>query len=170
MTPPAVLDLHRVPGHLLRGMLLVLAACLPVALPAQLPAAPDLVLLLVVATALVHGPTAGALAGVAGGWAVDLVPPGGDPLGAAALAYCAAGGAAGALRRYASWSPLVPLLATAVAAVGLQALRGLLALAGPGWVSVGTLAGTALLTVVVGLVLVPAVVALDRAVVERGWG
>ncbi|WP_153397500.1 rod shape-determining protein MreD [Ornithinicoccus halotolerans] len=170
MAPPATLDVHRVPGHLLRGLLLGVAACLPVALTSVLPVAPDVVLLVVVALALVHGPTAGALAGLAGGWAVDLVPPGGDPLGAGALAYCAAGAVVGALRRYASWSPLLPLVATALAAAGLQALRGVLALAGVGWATAGTLGVAAVVTVVAGAVLVPLLVALDRAVVERGWG
>lgn len=170
MARAVTLDVHRVPGHLLRGLLLVAAACLPAALTSVLPVAPDIVLLVVVALALVHGPTTGALAGLAGGWAVDLVPPGGDPLGAGALAYCAAGAAVGALRRYASWSPLLPLLVTAVAAAGLQALRGVLTLAGLGWTTPGALVLAAVVTVLAGAVLVPLVAALDRAVVERGWG
>ena len=55
------------------------------------PVVPDLVLLPVVALALSRGWLAGALLGLAAGWVVDLVPPGGDPLGLTPLLYAVAG-------------------------------------------------------------------------------
>ena len=60
----------------------LVAAVLVVTLRARgWPVVPDLVLLPVVALALSRGWLAGALLGLAAGWVVDLVPPGGDPLG-----------------------------------------------------------------------------------------
>src|SRR5690606_39125734 len=75
-----------------RAVLLLAAVLLPSALPpaSQLPRA-DLVLVVVAAAALVHGPTTGLLTGLAGGWLLDLVPPGAEPLGAGALVYAAVG-------------------------------------------------------------------------------
>ena len=84
----------------LRGVLLLLAAVASVILGARSQLAlPDLVLPVVVAGALRAGPSRGALLGLAGGWLVDLMPPGAAVLGTAALLYAAAGLFAGAGRR-----------------------------------------------------------------------
>ena len=50
-----------------------------------------LVLPVVVAGALLSGPSSGALLGLAAGWVVDLMPPGSQVLGSSALLYAAAG-------------------------------------------------------------------------------
>lgn len=89
-----------------RGLALVALAVASVALAARTPLLlPDLVLPVVVAGALVGGPTRGAMTGLAAGWLVDLVPPGAAVLGAGALTYAACGLLAGAGRRegLASW-------------------------------------------------------------------
>ena len=73
-------------------LLTLLAAVLVVTLRARgWPVVPDLVLLPVVALALSRGWLAGALLGLAAGWVVDLVPPGGDPLGLTPILYAVAG-------------------------------------------------------------------------------
>ncbi|KQU66441.1 hypothetical protein [Phycicoccus sp. Root101] len=92
--------------RLVRGAALVVLAVLAVAVGARTPLLlPDLVLPLVVAGALVGGPTRGALLGLGAGWVVDLVPPGSALLGTAALTYAVCGLLAGAGRRegLASW-------------------------------------------------------------------
>ncbi|QIM21254.1 hypothetical protein G7075_09105 [Phycicoccus sp. HDW14] len=79
-------------GALVRGAALVVAGVVAVTLGARHVApVPDLVLVLVVAWALWRGPVAGAVAGLVGGWVLDLVPPGAEVLGLHALAYAAAG-------------------------------------------------------------------------------
>jgi rod shape-determining protein MreD len=60
-------------------------------LPLPGGAAPDLVLLLVTAIAVFTSPLAGALAGFAGGLALDVAPPGMHYAGAYALVFCLAG-------------------------------------------------------------------------------
>ncbi len=83
-----------------RGLLLLVAAVVSVALAARSQLAlPDLVLPVVVAGALRSGASRGALLGLAGGWLVDLMPPGSSVLGTAALLYAGAGLLAGAGRR-----------------------------------------------------------------------
>jgi rod shape-determining protein MreD len=68
-------------------------------LPLPGSAAPDLVLLLVTAIAVCTGPAAGALAGFAGGLALDVAPPAAHYAGQDALVFCLAGyGAAWAVR------------------------------------------------------------------------
>ncbi|WP_147899745.1 hypothetical protein [Serinicoccus profundi] len=88
----------RLLGPLVRILLLLAAALLPSAWPAGL-ARPDLVLLVVAGVALLHPPQVGLLVGLAGGWFVDLVPPGAAPLGGGALAYAAVGLGLGAVRQ-----------------------------------------------------------------------
>ncbi|HEY1818732.1 MAG TPA: rod shape-determining protein MreD, partial [Trebonia sp.] len=63
-------------------------------LPLPGSAAPDLVLLLVTAIAVCTGPAAGALAGFAGGLALDVAPPAAHYAGQDALVFCLAGYAA----------------------------------------------------------------------------
>ena len=61
-------------------------------------AAPDLVLLVVVALAVNTGPMTGMLAGFAGGLALDVAPPGGHLAGQYALVFCLTGYACGRIR------------------------------------------------------------------------
>lgn len=83
-----------------RGLLLLAAAVASVTLAARSQLVlPDLVLPVVVAGALRTGASRGALLGLAGGWLVDLMPPGSSALGTAALVYAGAGLLAGAGRR-----------------------------------------------------------------------
>lgn len=159
------------PLVLVRAVLVVAAAVLGGSvLPRPGGATVDLVLLIVVAGALIRGAMTGALLGLAAGWVVDLVPPGGHPLGAAALSYAAAGALAGVARRFGAWSVLLPVLTTAVAAVVIQGSRSLVAAASgapPHWSGAGW---SVLLTVAVGIVIVPLLLVLERALVRRRLG
>jgi rod shape-determining protein MreD len=132
------------------------------------PVVPDLALIPVVAVALSRGWVAGALTGLAAGWMVDLVPPGGEPLGLTAVLYAVAGSLAGRGSRVGPvpgrWVAIVLLAAAAVPAVG-----GLLRAA---WLGRPVEAAPSLIavaaTVVVGLLVVPPFVRLDRS--ERWTG
>jgi rod shape-determining protein MreD len=153
---------------LFRAVLLV-AASLVTVLPTLLPAGvlPDLVLPVVVAGALLSGPSRGALLGLAAGWLTDVVPPGSAVLGTSALVYAAAGLLAGAGRRegHAPWG-WVAVVVTASAGV-VQALRLVAAvLSGEpvSWVVTGLdLVATAAL----GVVLVPALVGAEQWLSSR---
>ena len=95
-------------GLLRTGAVLLAALAVATVLPRfGVPARfrPDLVVLLVAASAVVRGPAQGALLGLAAGWVVDLVPPGGSPLGLTALLYAAAGATAGLFHRGAHREP-----------------------------------------------------------------
>lgn len=157
------------PRVLVRALLLVLAVVLPVLLPPALPGRPDLVLLVVAAAALLHGPLSGAAIGLAGGWLLDLVPPGSALLGSTALAYLGAGWALGWSRRYAGWSSWWPVLAVAGTSAGLLALRALTAAAGAAPLVLVDLGWTWALTVLGAVLLLPALVGLERFWVVRGW-
>jgi rod shape-determining protein MreD len=157
------------PSVLGRAVLLLAAVLLPALTPGVVPARPDLVVLVVAAAALLHGPVTGALVGLAGGWLVDLAPPGTQVLGSAALVYAGAGALVGAARRYAAWSPLVPLVATVVGAVAVLAVRGTASAAGVGLAAPGDLLWTLLVTSVVAVVALPLLVALERWWTVRGW-
>lgn len=157
------------PRVVARAVLLLGAVLLPMLLPDALPARPDLVLVVVAAAALIHGPATGALVGLGGGWLLDLVPPGGGPLGATALAYLAAGALIGTSRRYAGWSPLVPFLATGAALVCLLALRAVTSAAGLGRAEATQLGATLLITMIGVVLLLPVLVRLERWWVSHGW-
>jgi rod shape-determining protein MreD len=106
-----------------RGLMLLFAAVASVILAARSQVAlPDLVLPVVVAGALRTGASRGALLGLAGGWLVDLMPPGSTVLGSAALLYAAAGLLAGAGRREGQapfgWVATVGAAAAVVVTVG----------------------------------------------------
>jgi rod shape-determining protein MreD len=118
-------------------LVLVLAALGAATLGSRLASVtPDLVLPVVVAGALLRGPTGGALLGLAGGWVVDLVPPGAPVLGTDALVYAAVGLLAGAGRREGqtsvAWVALVGLAASA-AAEAARLVLALLSGAGVDW-------------------------------------
>jgi rod shape-determining protein MreD len=128
---------------------------------------PDLVILLVAASAVVRGPAHGALLGLAAGWVVDLVTPGGSPLGLTALLYAVAGASAGLSHRSASPSMVGALLGLATATVVVE-LGGVgLAILGDGTVDVAAVATRTLTTLVVGLAALPVVLGVDRALTRR---
>jgi rod shape-determining protein MreD len=159
----------RLPGPVWRLLAVLVGALLPSLLPTGWPARPDVVLLVVVAAGLVGGPATGALTGLAAGWVVDLVPPGAEPLGASALVYLAAGAIGGGLRRYATWSPVLPLVAVLAAACAVQGVRVLASAAGAGTATVPAALWAVGLTLAVGLVLLPLLVVVERALLRRGW-
>lgn len=156
------------PGAAVRALLLVAAVVLPSAWPSGVPRA-DLVVLVVAAAALMRGPTTGLLVGLAGGWLLDLVPPGADPLGATALAYALAGALLGLARRYAAASPLLPWLATAFASGLLLCVRGVVAAAGVGRVVPAELLWSWVATLLVAVVALPVLLLIERRLVERRW-
>jgi rod shape-determining protein MreD len=88
-------------------------------------AAPQLVLLSVVAWSLVRGPTEGMFWGFAGGLLYDLAS--GNPVGVSALAMLAVAGVAGLL---AGWifgsNPLLPILAVCMATLVFFIINGFL--------------------------------------------
>lgn len=159
-------------GRHLRGVL-ALALCVVAAFVVVTVRArgwsvvPDLVLLPVVAVALTRGSAVGALAGLAAGWVVDLVPPGGEPLGLTALLYAAAGALAGRGTRLGPlptrWVALVAVGAALVPAAG-RLLQG-------AWLGQQTDLPRALtevvVTVLVAIVVVPPLVRLDKG--EESW-
>ena len=85
-------------------------------------AAPDLVLILVVAIALTGGPTQGMLTGFFAGLALDIAPPASHLVGQSALVFCLAGYAAGRLSSDLGRASWLPLGALALCAAGGEAL------------------------------------------------
>ncbi|GAB3589843.1 hypothetical protein GCM10027446_03260 [Angustibacter peucedani] len=149
--------------------LVVLAQVLDVAVLARWSwpgATPDLTLLVVVALALLGGPTSGAVAGLSAGLLADLTPPASGLLGLGATGYGLAGLVAGRWHRPGERSLLVPVVAAAVAASALAVVQGLAALVGGR--GLGAVVGTAAASVgwaaLGALVVVPLVVLLDRVV------
>lgn len=161
--------MRHVPGPVWRAVALAVAVLLPSALPGGWPARPDLVLLVVVTVGLMRGPATGALTGLAGGWLVDLVPPGSEPLGASALSYLAVGLLAGWLRRFAGWSGLLPLGAVLAAAVLVQGVRGIAAAAGIGVAHPVDLLWSVAMTLVAALVVLPVLLGVERTLLAKGW-
>ena len=158
----------RLPVMLFRALLLVLATVVTV-LPtlSSVGVLPDLVLPVVVAGALLSGPSRGALLGLAAGWLTDLVPPGSAVLGTAALVYAAAGLLAGAGRRegHAPWG-WVAVVVTASAGV-VQALRLMAAVLSGEPVSWGVAGLDLAATAALGVVLVPALVGAEQWLSSR---
>lgn len=131
---------------------------------------PDLVLVGVVSTAVLRGAVHGALVGLLAGWVVELVPPVGSPLGLTPLVIMLAGFVGGSFRRPSSRSPLRPpaaLLAASGVVLVSRLASGVLA-EGPLDAADGLrrLAST----VAVGVLLMPALIALDRSLVRRSLG
>lgn len=145
----------------LRALLLLAAVLAPSAWPSGAPR-PDLVVLVVAAAATARGPLTGLLTGLAGGWLLDLVPPGAEPLGAGALTYAAVGALLGATRRYAALSPLVPWVAAVLGAGLVLGVRWVTAAAGVGRAEPADLLWTWGVTAAVAVVLVPVLGALER--------
>lgn len=152
-----------------RSVVLLLAAVTSVVLSARTQLAlPDLVLPVVVAGALWVGPSRGAILGLAGGWLVDLMPPGSAVLGTAALLYAAAGLVAGAGRREGQtpfgWIASVGAAAAVVVTTGRLAVAALTG-APVQWLVVGA---ELLLTVVLCAVLVPVLVRCEQRLARSG--
>ncbi|GAA2746073.1 hypothetical protein GCM10009868_30090 [Terrabacter aerolatus] len=158
----------------LRTAYVVVAALLVATLLPRLgvppPWVPDLVLVGVVATAVLRGPVHGALVGLLAGWVVELVPPAGNPIGLTALVTMVAGLVAGLFRRTSSRSRLrAPAALLAASAVVLAGHLGS-AVVADGSVEVVDGLSRLLVTVAVGGLLLPAFLALDRALVRRRLG
>lgn len=152
----------------LRGVAFLLTALLAVTLGARgITVLPDLVLPLVLAGALLAGPSRGALLGVGAGWVVDLMPPGSAVLGSSALLYAVAGLVAGAGRREGetpmAWVALVVLAAAGVLAAGRVVLAALSSTP----VQAGDLALRFGLTAALAISVVPLLVRAEHALVRR---
>jgi rod shape-determining protein MreD len=96
--------------------LVVLAVSLQVGVLANVAISgvvPDLVLLVVVAVALVHGPSPGAAVGLLAGLVLDLAPPADHTAGRWALALVVVGYLAGMVRDGATGSAVVTVVAVA---------------------------------------------------------
>ena len=110
-------------------VLLTVALAVQVTLMSRLPlpgATPDLLLLVVVALALAHGPGFGLVCGFAAGLAADLVPPADHEVGRWALVLTLVGYLAGMARDQTRRSAFVPLVVVAVAGgrLGPRVRRG----------------------------------------------
>jgi rod shape-determining protein MreD len=152
-------------------VLLIAALAAQLTILSRLPlpgATPDLVLLVVVALALAHGPAFGLVAGFGAGLASDLVPPADHTIGRWAFVLTVVGYLAGLAKNETRRSAFVPLIVVAVAAASSVLLyAGLGALMSDThitWVAVSEILPTAVLyDVVLSAFVVPAVLALaDR--------
>ena len=159
-----------VPRVGLTAVLVVVAIAVQVTFLARLPlpgATPDLVLLVVVATALAAGPTVGLMTGFAAGLAVDLVPPADHEVGRWAFVLTLVGYLAGLAQAETRRSAFVPLAVVAAAALGsvllYAGLGALLDDPNVTWSAVTRLLPTAVVyDVVLSAFAVPAVLALSR--------
>ena len=153
---------------LLRAALVVFSAAMSaVVLPRLGSVGPDLVLLVVVAAALLGGPTKGALLGLGAGWTIDLMPPGAAALGVAALTYAAAGAVAGSWHRDSGRSAFLPALATLAAASTVAAI-GILRSVTSGWpVAWASTGWSVVLTTALGLAVVPLLIRAERGLIRR---
>ena len=106
---------------LLYAVIVAAAVAIQVTIVDGLPlpggAAPDLVLLAVVALALTGGPVAGAVTGFAAGLVFDLAPPESHVIGLSALVLCLLGYFCGLASRELERSVFLPLAAMAAGAV-----------------------------------------------------
>jgi rod shape-determining protein MreD len=129
---------------------------------------PDLPVLVVVAMALVGGPSYGALLGFTVGLAADVLPPADHTLGRLALAYAVTGYLAGLVEDVEERSVLTTVLvvaATSAAAVLLFA--GIGALVGDDRITVAAVIRSLGATVIYDVILAPFVVPLVAGAVRR---
>ncbi|MFM6847705.1 MAG: rod shape-determining protein MreD [Terrabacter sp.] len=131
---------------------------------------PDLVLVGIVATAVLRGAVHGALTGLLAGWVVELVPPVGSPLGLMPLVTMLAGLVAGLFRRSSSRSWLRAPAALVCSAAVVLAGRVASAVLAEGGVELAVGASRLAATTVLGAVLLPAMLVVDRALVRRRLG
>jgi rod shape-determining protein MreD len=131
-------------------------------------AAPDLVLILVVAIALTGGPTEGMLTGFLAGLALDIAPPASHLVGQSALVFCLAGYAAGRLSGDLGRASWLPLGALALCAAGGEALFAVVGMVfgdpGVSWPAVRQV-----LPVSVGYDLLVCPFVLYAVLAVRGW-
>jgi rod shape-determining protein MreD len=154
-----------------QGLVLLAAALVVVALGARrISPAPDLLLVLVVAWALTRGPVAGAAAGLAAGWLLDLAPPGATIMGLTPLAYAAAGALAGRGRSEGPVTAYRVGLVALMGAVVVQGTVGARAVATNAQVDLLDLGLGGLLTATVAAVVVPLLVPGHRGLVSRRYG
>jgi rod shape-determining protein MreD len=164
------------PRVALTVVLVVVAIALQVTFLSRLPlpgATPDLVLLVVVATALSGGPTVGLLTGFGAGLALDLVPPADHEVGRWAFVLTVVGYLAGLAQAETRRSAFVPLAVVAVAAAGsvllYAGLGALLDDPNVTWSAVTRLLPTAVVyDVVLSAFAVPAVLALSGRLEPEG--
>lgn len=128
---------------------------------------PDLVVIVVASSAVVRGPAHGALLGLAAGWVVDLVPPGGSPLGLTALLFAAAGATAGLAHRAASRGLPRALLGLAAATAVVEIGGVCVAIFGDGAFDLAAAATRTLATLAVGLLALPLLLGVDRSLTRR---
>jgi rod shape-determining protein MreD len=148
--------------------LLLSALAVQVTVLTRLPlpgATPDLVLLVVVALALAHGPTFGLAAGFGAGLATDLVPPADTTVGRWAfvltLVGYLAGQAMGETRRSAFVPPFVVAGAAAASVLLYAGLVALMSDTHISWLAVSEILPTAVLyDVILSAFVVPAVLVL----------
>jgi rod shape-determining protein MreD len=157
----------------LTAALVLLAQLLDVGVLDRLPVggtSADLLVIVVVASALAGGSVAGATVGVCAGLLADLTPPAAGLLGVNALAYAIAGAVAGRWHRpggSADSSVVLALVAAPVAAVLMTAVHLLFGLGRHSLEHAAlTCAVAAVAAVVLGSVVLPALAALDRRVVQ----
>lgn len=149
-----------------RGALLLLAALLVVAMGARhLRPTPDLVAVVVGVVALRGGLRSGLGVGLAGGWLLDLLPPGSAVLGTSALTYAVAGALAGTLHRPGPASWLLVALAAGVTGASVTLVGVLAALARSAPVNVAGALASVVATATIGLLLGPLLLRLDAR-----WG
>ncbi|KRE43475.1 hypothetical protein ASG74_01080 [Knoellia sp. Soil729] len=152
----------------LRAALLLVGAVLAVTLSARhLAPLPDLVLVVVASAALRSGPRVGLVAGLVGGWLLDLLPPGSAVLGTQALLYAGCGLLVGLARRPGQVSLVWVVLVIAGVGSGLEVARALLALADGVPVDVVSSLGRVLATATASVVLVPLVGLVERHAEQR---
>jgi rod shape-determining protein MreD len=153
-------------------VLVTVALALQVTMMSRLPlpgATPDLLLLVVVALALAHGPGFGLVCGFAAGLGADLVPPADHEVGRWALVLTVVGFLAGSAHDQARRSAFVPLVVVAVAgAASVLLYAGLGALMDDPnvtWVGVRELLPTAVVyDVVLSAFVLPGVLTMARRV------
>lgn len=153
------------------AILVVLAVSLQVGLLSHVSVGgvvPDLMLLVVVAVALVHGPRHAAVVGFAAGLALDLAPPADHTAGRWALSLVIVGYLSGMVRSDAGNSAIAAVATVAAGVFVGASVFGLsgLALGDPG-VSVArvleVLPVQVLLDMAVATVVLPVVIGLSRA-------
>lgn len=135
----------------------------------RFPLAPDLLAVLVVSVGLSAGPVAGAAAGLGIGWLLDLVPPGGHPMGAGAISYLLVGLLGGMSARWWRTSALAPALIAAAAATVVQVIRFLGRAALGASLPIDAAAGVVGLTALLGALLLPPLVTWQRRLAVRRW-
>lgn len=126
--------------------------------PLGWPAAPDLVLVVLVGIALRLGATTGAVTGFCAGFALDVLPPVESEIGRCAVLLCLTGYLVGSLTPTERDSPLLAIGATAAATVGVGlGHAGIGLLVGDEHVSLGGTVQTLVATLVLTMLLSPLV-------------